>query len=506
LPLTRERPNLVKTCAGEGLVSLQDGAPRALKPPVRVKFFYGLGQVVQSGGFDTALVFVFFYYTAVLGMPGLLAGAAVGISLCVDAVADPLVGSWSDNVRSRWGRRLPLMVLSIPLVGLGFGLLFSPPAGLAGAGLFIWLLVFSIAARCATSLFNVPYIALGAELADGYVERSRVVVWRTVLGLLATVFIVVLAYSVFFAGDDGLRRATAYPGFGWATAVVLAIGMGLCCLGVARYAAALPQATTDAAPMMRRLPSEVAEIFSNRSFRTLFFACLVVMVAIGVNATFNNHVNVYVWQITPAHIQTLTFGLLLGTLVGVSAAPLIQRRLEKRTLVMIGVTMLNLAWLVLPLIRAAGLYRPVGDDAVAPLMGMVAFAGVGIGLVLVAFPSMMADAADEHELLHDRRREGLYFAGLAFAGKAASGLGVLTAGVALDLVGMPREALLGALAAIPEDVRVRLVIAAGPVAAVISAVGVMFLWPYAISRTEHDRISEALRARRAPAQEPAQAS
>jgi len=467
-----------------------------LKPPLHVKFFYGLGQVVQSGGFDTALVFTFFYYTAVLGLPGSLAGLAMAISLCVDALADPIVGSWSDNIRSRWGRRLPLMVLSIPVVALSFGLLFAPPEGLSQGLLFAWLTVMSIAARGATSLFNVPYIALGAELADGYVERSRVVVWRTVLGLLATVFIVVLAYSVFFAGEGGLQRAEGYPGFGWATALVLAVSMAACCAGIGRYAAALPQAATDAVPMIRRLPGEVAEIFSNRSFRILFLACLVIMVAIGVNATFNNHVNTYVWRITPGDIQSLTFGLLAGTLVGVSAAPALSRRLEKRTLVMIGVTMLNLAWMVLPLLRASGLYRPTGPEAIAPLMMMVVFAGLGVGLVLVAFPSMMADAADEHELLYGRRREGLYFSGLTFAAKAASGFGVLVAGIALDLVGMPPEAQLAVLKVLPEEVLVRLVVAAGPVAAIISAIGVVLIWPYAISRTAHDAISKALRSKR----------
>jgi GPH family glycoside/pentoside/hexuronide:cation symporter len=468
-----------------------------LKPSVGVKFFYGLGQVVQSGGFDTALVFTFFYYTAVLGLSGFLAGVAMGVSLCIDAIVDPLVGSWSDNIRSRWGRRLPLMVVSIPLVALSFGLLFSPPGGLSELLLFAWLTSTSIAARCAVSLFNVPYIALGAELADGYVERSRVVVWRTVLGLLATVGIVLLAYSVFFAGKGGLERPDGYPGFGWSVAAVLAFGMAACCAGIARYAAGLPQAEVVAASMIRRLPGEVAEIFRNRSFRTLFFACLMIMVAIGLNATFNTHVNTYVWRLLPSDIQFLTLGLLAGTLIGVPIAPALSRRLEKRSLVMIGVTMLNIVWLVLPLLRASGLYAPTGPAAIPPLMATVLFAGIGIGLVLVAFPSMMADAADEHELLFGRRREGLYFSGLTFVGKAASGLGVVVAGLALDFVGLPKEAHHGLVSVMNEGALVRLILAAGPGAAILSSFGVLLMWPYAITRKAHDTISEELRAQRA---------
>jgi len=96
----------------------------ALKPPLSVKLLYSLGQVAQSGGFDTAIGFVFFYYTAVLGLSGVMVGAALAISLAFDAVVDPLVGSWSDNVRSRLGRRLPLMILGVPLVALSMGALF----------------------------------------------------------------------------------------------------------------------------------------------------------------------------------------------------------------------------------------------------------------------------------------------------------------------------------------------------------------------------------------------
>jgi GPH family glycoside/pentoside/hexuronide:cation symporter len=53
----------------------------------------------------------------------------------------------------------------------------------------------------------------------------------------------------------------------------------------------------------------------------------------------------------------------------------------------------------------------------------------------IAFASMMADAADEHEYLFGARREGLYFAGWAFASKAAAGFGSLVSGVALQFIG-----------------------------------------------------------------------
>ena len=47
----------------------------ALKPSGAVKFFYSIGQVVESG-YIAVNGFVFFYYSAVLGLSGTLIGAA----------------------------------------------------------------------------------------------------------------------------------------------------------------------------------------------------------------------------------------------------------------------------------------------------------------------------------------------------------------------------------------------------------------------------------------------
>ena len=56
------------------------------RPSRAVKLFYSLGQTAQSGGFDAAIGFVFFYYAAVLGLSGGLVGAALAVSLAFDAL------------------------------------------------------------------------------------------------------------------------------------------------------------------------------------------------------------------------------------------------------------------------------------------------------------------------------------------------------------------------------------------------------------------------------------
>ncbi len=463
-------------------------------PTVTQKVFYSLGQAAQSGGFDTAVGFVFFYYSVVLGLPGALVGAALAVGLASDALVDPLIGSWSDNIKSRLGRRLPPMIAAIPLTTLSVGLLFSPPPGLSDPLLFAWLATLSVAGRSAISMFHVPYVALGAELSGDYAERTSIVVYRSVAGVLSGLAITALGFSVFFA-DGGLQRAEGYPGFGWSAAAILCVCMSACCLGLRRYAGALPQPEQIAQSLGRRLPAELKEIFANPSFRLLFVSAVVTYVAQGLNATLNSHAFVFVWRLKSEDIQFITYAFVAGLLLGVGGAPRIQARLEKKTVVLIGLSLLIANWLVVQGSWLLGLYSPTGAAALAPMQLNSFVAGIGLGFVSVAYPSMMADATDEHEHLFGRRREGLYFAGLAFANKAAIGVGVLLAGIALDLIGFPDDLgqTLGALP--PHDVQVGLVWIWGPLPAIVAVASMLIFASYGITRARHAVIAAALRNR-----------
>ncbi len=473
----------------------QPASTAAMRPSLGVKLAYSLGQAAQNGGFDAAIGFIFFYYSAVLELSGMLVGAALAVSLAFDAVVDPVVGSWSDNMTSRLGRRLPLMIVAIPFITLSIGLLFSPPHGLGQMGLFAWLAVMSVAVRSFISLFNVPYIALGAELTSGYAERTSVVVYRAFAGICSGVAVTAIGYSVFFA-NGGLQRPDGYPGFGWSVALLLLVCMTICCLGIRRYAAALPQPEATKESMLRRLPSELKEIFGNRSFRLLFISAVVLFIAIGVNMSLNNHAFVFVWQMKSEKIQFIGYAYLIGILLGVLGAPLLQKIMEKKNVVIIGFLLLIGNWLVLQGAMLAGIYHPLGDAALGPMQFNSFIAGIGTGFVSVAYPSMMADAADEHEFLYGQRREGLYFAGLGFAGKTATGLGVMVAGVALDLIRFPRAAGQEVAAVLPQAMQFRLVSIWGPVPAVIAVAALLILAAYGISRARHEQIASELLRRK----------
>ena len=143
-----------------------------------------------------------------------------------------------------------------------------------------------------------------------------------------------------------------------------------------------------------------------------------------------------------------------------------------------------------------GLIPPGG--ALITLAIATGLGGVGSGMALIGFQSMMADAADEHEHLFGARREGLYFAGISLSAKASSGVGAFIAGIVLDIIGFPHG--LVASGAAPHLITAGAVrnlgLLYGPGAAVITAISVATLLRYRRGRADHALIREALILRR----------
>src|SRR5690606_5560420 len=125
------------------------------------------------------------------------AGAIVTAAKVWDVLIDPVIGGLSDRAVARTGSRRGTMILGGVGLPLAFLLTFAVPAGLAPVASAIWVLVAFMLAATFFSLFQVPYIALPAELTDGYRERTRLLTWRVV--------VLTVAILLFGAGGPELR-------------------------------------------------------------------------------------------------------------------------------------------------------------------------------------------------------------------------------------------------------------------------------------------------------------
>ena len=127
-------------------------------PPLtfRLKTGYGLG-ALPAGILLTGLgaAALNYYLNQVVGIPPYWTGTLVLVSLIIDAILDPMIGQWLDNVRTRWGRRHPFMYVGAALMGIAFYFLWHAPKDLPPQMLLAYMLTLLVAVRMAKAGGNV---------------------------------------------------------------------------------------------------------------------------------------------------------------------------------------------------------------------------------------------------------------------------------------------------------------------------------------------------------------
>lgn len=483
----------------ERLVGVSGLAESVTKATIgwRLKCFYSLGQAaesIKSFGFGTLLLL---YYNQVLGLSGTYSGIAVFIAVACDAISDPAVGSWSDGFRHRLGRRHLFMYAGAVPLGITYYFLFWPPEGLSEFQLFAWFTTFAVLSRTALTFFHVPYLSLGAEMTMNYQERTQIVALRTAFGMVASLLVVMLAWNYFFVEtpDNSTPQLTREPYFKYAllSSVVMMGMMLISSWGTQRLVPMLSQAAKDHPPFsLAQVYRDLYQALKNKAFFALFWGSLLFAVYAGIQGALSMHLLTFVWELETSGIEFTQYGGIIGGLLGISLITTLHRKVDKRKTLIIGVSTSACAGTLPVACYLAGLMPDDPAVLVPILVTTTALSAGGILLAAVSGSSMTGDIADEHELNHGRRQEGVFFGSHNFALKCTGALGNLAAGFALDIVSFPVNTKPGE---VPETVLLDF----GTVyvsIALILVVALWVFWPYDLSQERHDHIKRALADRK----------
>ncbi|MDZ4692782.1 MFS transporter [Terricaulis sp.] len=463
----------------------------------RFKAAYGSGAMadgIVAAGFG---FFLLFYLTAVCGMSGTMAGMAKLIALLIDAVADPAIGLASDRLQSRQGRRLPFMIWSlVPFAG-AFGLLFTLPAQLTGAPQFIVATICLVVLRLSLSCFVLPFTAVGAEVSDDYRERASIVSFRLSFQSVGILFGVVIGLGLFMSGANGMLDRNNYVPYAWVSAAAMLVSGAIAIRAVQGVLPRLHGPEKAQAQFLGSFVKEMVELSRNRSFLLLFGTVLTYFLAYSASVSLALHASRYFWHLDTGAIQLILLSGTLGPLAGGPISAFALRHIEKRTLSIGAFLAIALLMMWPPLLQ---LYTPISlTPSAAAFVLFINGLLVGTAIMIggVGFQSMLADTADEHEHLFGVRREGLFFSGLTLAYKAASGLGGLIAGIALDLIRFPTDLASRPDVVIGTDVLEKLALISGPLPALFALVSPLFLFGYHLTRKRHAQIIADLAERNA---------
>jgi GPH family glycoside/pentoside/hexuronide:cation symporter len=336
-------------------------------------------------------------YTIGLKMDPALLGVALAIPRVVGAIADPIVGTRSDNTRSTWGRRRPYILVGGLVGGLLLALVWCSPSH-SQWGMFAWVAgmisIFSIF----YSVFTIPYNALGYELSTDYDERTRVLAWRGYFQLFGTLG---SAWFYWFC----LRPAfgNEVVGARWLSALIGALMIG----GTLWTFTACRERRLEQRQASMPIGEALKLTLQNRPFLLLQGGQQLLALGMGITGTMGSYVHIYF--VCAGSKQTASWlsgwgGTLtiFTSMAAIYFGVWLSRRMGKREacLAAIGIVLSSiclLPWLLTPK---------------HPALSVVAWliAALGMPCTSLMFSSMTADVCDEDELATGMRREGAYSA------------------------------------------------------------------------------------------------
>ncbi|HVH07721.1 MAG TPA: MFS transporter, partial [Myxococcota bacterium] len=143
--------------------------------------------VLNLGVSFLSTLFVVMYLKFATDRVGVSMVAMGGIFLVAkvwNALVDPIVGSWSDRTRSRFGRRRAWLLGSMLPFAWFTWMAWAPPGPLEGARLTAWVSVAVLGFYTAMTAFQVPHAALGVELTHHAASRNRVFAIKYVVQMI----------------------------------------------------------------------------------------------------------------------------------------------------------------------------------------------------------------------------------------------------------------------------------------------------------------------------------
>ena len=384
--------------------------------PLRLKLVYGLGDHSVNVALVALTAILPFYLTDVVGMRIGLAGLVPLVGRSVDALTDVAMGRISDRTTWKAGRRRPyLLIGALPFALSFFAIWAVPPIENDGlqfayyAGIYVLLSI-------SMTVVAVPYQALLPELTTSYHERSSLATFRSISSIFGTL-VTLLCFRPLVELFGGDTRAWALAGAVFALWILWPWGP----IWAVTYERRGRRAETIASTR-----EYFRLIAGNRSFRRLIALFSLGRMAIDLPMAFFLIYFTYVIG-RPGDFEPVMAVFLVAVVASMPLWLRFSRGRDKSTTYLYGC----LGWIF----GLGSLFVLQPEWPFWVTLAATAFAGMGYSAADMIPWSMVADVADEDEILSGERREGVYVGFFTFVRKMSGAVGVALAFFALDVAG-----------------------------------------------------------------------
>ncbi len=381
-------------------------------------------------GGGAQLVIGFFYLrflTDVVRINPILAGTVILLSKIWDAVSDPIMGSISDNTRSRFGRRKPYLLAGFFLIIIAFTLLWYTPGLDSQGAKFAFVVLSYMFYSTVSTIVMVPYTALSSEISKDVVERGRVNGARLFFSQTASLIGAVLPMVIV-----GLfPEKTGYLVMGLVFSVFYAIpflGIFLLC----------QERVSPGSERSKFSFKKTISPFKIKTYRSLIGMYLMAFFVMDVvSAVFTYYMT---YLIGREDLLEIVLGVMLITQIAMLPfTVLIAEKIGKPKTFRISASIFIVGALAL------GFYN--ADWPIVFIYMIAALVGIGlIGCIVMPWV-MYPDVTDISELAFGERRSGAFAGFMTFLRKFSSAIGIWVVGFMLQFSGyiLPGDVIL------PED-------------------------------------------------------
>lgn len=402
--------------------------------PLIEKIAYGIGTTNDMWGNWLYVGMVWPVFNIFLHVSPTLIGYALMINRLVDAVSDPFFGWWSDNTRTRWGRRRPFILVGGILAGICLPLLFGVSRDWSEMQYFTWMIVSSGVYITIVSCYMMPYTSLGYEMTPDYHERTHVFAIKSAIQKIpelpmffASAFVTMSWWNDPVTGKpDILRGAQVYTSI--LGVIMIVVSYIVFRFVKERYYEGFVKKRQDKV----KVTESLGQTISCKPFRAILAMAFAYGIGTSLVGTLGYYCTVYYvcgGDVALGSKWNFAMGI-MGMVMGLSGVPvfsMISHKLGKRSAMLIvqisAITVFaSTWWLYTPSIQWLQLFAT----------GFIALTGAGFWMLDGA---IMADVVDADELETGKRREGAFAASRSWIMKVGMAAGIGLSGKILDVTG-----------------------------------------------------------------------
>ena len=384
--------------------------------------FFALADFFGGGGQALIGVLYFVFLTDIIQLQPALAGTVVIISEIWDAISDPLMGVISDNTKTKVGRRRPYIFLGGCLLAVAFPLAFFPIGGENEILKFVYCTATYLFYNTVSTMINVSYSSMSAEISTISEERDRANVLRLVVSTASAAVCTLLPSMVIDAYNSGSIDLTTFY-------IIIGVGCGLLFATPVILCAIFVKERVEAPDTKKKFSiTEVVEPLKNRPFRHLVGMYLGQALCMDV---FSTGVVMFAKYVTePKGSSTIFLGIFIA--VQLCAFPIINK--------LIKTTNVNKIYhFGLPLSVLALVVFAIFGSNLYIAYGCIFFVAVGFAGAQLTSWIMFPHTVDAGELLSGKRQSGGCSAIMTFARKSSSALVIFLFSLVLEFTGYNGE-------------------------------------------------------------------